>query len=164
MSVFMSVEGTVTEIKPISIGRERRNECCTLMMSIRGERQEITNFIVDNDTYFINNAGIQPGDRVTAFYDSSLATPAIYPPQYRAVVIAKKMRGREVVVDTFDRFRINSDGSLRLNITDRTDIIMRNGQKFLCDIANRYVAVVYNGDARGYPAEVIPYEIIVLCR
>jgi len=163
VSKFVSVEGIVTSIEPIQTGRNRQNNCCVLMISVRNENRGVTNFIVDNDTYFIDNVTVAKGDRITAFYDSSLMVPLIYPPQYRAVVVAKQARNRSVKVDSFDRNLVSSDGSLKLNIAPSTKIRMRNNQYYLCDIVGKNVAVVYSATTRSYPAITTPSEIIVLC-
>lgn len=163
MSKFASVEGIVTSIEPVQTGRNRQNDCCVLMISVRNENRGVTNFIADNDTYFIDNIALVKGDRITAFYDSSLPVPLIYPPQYRAVVIAKQARNRNVKVDSFDKDLVSSDGSLKLNIAQSTKIMMRNNQYYLCDITGKNVAVVYSATTRSYPAVTTPSEIIVLC-
>lgn len=164
MSKFISVEGTITSIEPIQTGRSRQNDCCVLMITVRNESSRgVTNFIVDNDTYFIDNIAVVKGDRIMAFYDSSLMVPMIYPPQYRAVVVAKQARNRNIKVDSFDKELISSDGSLKLNIAPSTKIIMRNNQYYLCDITGKNAAVVYSATTRSYPAITTPSEIIVLC-
>ncbi len=163
MSKFISVEGTITSIEPIQTGRNRQNDCCLLMIAVRDENRGVTNFVVDNDTYFIDNVAVVKGDRIMAFYDSSLPVPLIYPPQYRAVAVAKQMRGRSVKVDSFDKDFVSSDGGLKLNIAPSTRIVMRNNQYYLCDIAGKNAAVVYSVTTKSYPAVTTPSEIIVLC-
>lgn len=163
MSKFIAIEGIITSIEPVQTGRNRQNDCCVLMIAVRNENRGVTNFIIDNDTYFIDNVSVVKGDRVIAFYDSSLPVPLIYPPQYRAVVVAKQQRNRSVKVDSFNKDMVSSDGSLKLNITPSTKVIMRNNQYYLCNITGKNVAVVYSATTRSFPGITTPSEIIVLC-
>ncbi|PKM62197.1 MAG: hypothetical protein CVU97_06320 [Firmicutes bacterium HGW-Firmicutes-21] len=164
MSTYVPIEGVITEIEPIRFGRDRPDNCCMLMMSVRGARGSIVNFIVDTNTYFIDNFTARRGDRIIAFYDSSLATPAIYPPQYRAVAVARQVANRFIIIDSFNRNFMNSGGSIRVNIGQGTRIIMTNNQTFLCDIVGRDVIVVYSIATFIFPAIINPNQIIVLCR
>ena len=164
MSTFVSVEGTVTDIIPLSIGIGTQDECCIMIMSVRGTNGNTVDFVVDSDTYFIDNANIRRGESIIAFYDSDVPTITIFPPQYRAVVVSRLMSNRFVAVTSFNRFMVSSDGTMRLNISTATRIIMRNGQSFRCDIADKNVAVVYSVSTRSFPAMITPSEIIVLCR
>lgn len=164
VSAYVSAEGLITNIEPIRLGNERQDDCCNLIMSVRTENRNVINFIVDINTYFIDNENMKKGDTAIFFYDSSLITPMIYPPQFRAVVAAKQIKNRFIKVGKFNQNLVSSDGSIRLNITPSTRIILINGQTFLCDIPNRNVAVVYTASSRSFPAVVNPSQIIVLCR
>lgn len=164
MSLFVSVEGVITSIEPIRTEINRQENCCTLMISVRTVNRNVINFFVDNDTYFIDNVKVQRGDKIIGFYDSSLPVPMIYPPQYRAVVISYQMRNRFVKVGRFNRELLIDDGSVRLNISPTTNIIMRNGQSFFCNISGHDAVVVYTISTRSYPGIITPIEIIVLCK
>lgn len=160
----MPVEGIITNIEPIRTGRDRQENCCNLMITVRTENRNVVNFVVDNDTYFIDHVNVKRGDAITAFYDANLMTIMIYPPQYRAVVIARQMRARFVKVGKFNRELVSDDGSVRLNISDNTKIIMRNGQRFLCNIEGHNAAVVYSVSTRSFPAVITPLQIVILCK
>jgi hypothetical protein len=100
---------------------------------------------------------------VTGFYDGDAPVPLIFLPQYAAIVMAKDAPGQNVFVDFFDRQLISSDGSLRLNISQDTRILLENGQLFNRNPANRYLIVVYGATTRSIPAQTTPTQIIVMC-
>jgi hypothetical protein len=87
----------------------------------------------------------------------------IFPPQYRALIIAKDSNVRSVKVDYFDNDLVSSDGQLKLNITDKTKIVLRNGQAFSKSPANRNLIVIYDVSTKSIPAQTTPSEIIIWC-
>ena len=87
MSSYLSVSGVITRIQPLT-GVNSSQYGCTLNMSIRSLQQGEVNFTVTGDTYVVDNTTLHPGDQVTVFYDGNAPAPLIYPPQYKAVVIA----------------------------------------------------------------------------
>jgi hypothetical protein len=52
------------------------------------------------------------GDRITGFYDANAPVPFIFPPQYRALVMAKDNPYQNVKVDYFNSQFVSNDGSL----------------------------------------------------
>lgn len=163
MRIYEPVEGIISNIEPIRTGKNRQEDCCNLFITLQLDNRSIANFTIDNTTYFIDQVNVKKGDSVTAFYDSRLPVIMIYPPQYRAVVIARRTRNRFVTVAKFNRELVSDDGSIRLNISDKTRIVMRNGQSFLCGIEGKHAAVVYSVSTKSYPAVTSPSEVIVLC-
>lgn len=162
MKEFLSVEGIVTGIEVMETSVNDRS-ACTLFMSVRGRRDDYFNLVVSANTYFVDHVNIRPGDHIVAFYDALAPMPLIYPPQYRAIVIGIKSRRETIKVAYFNRDLISSDNSLRLNIGDRTEILLENGQTFLGNIANRNLVVVYGVSTKSIPAITTPYQIVVLC-
>lgn len=162
MSTFIPVTGTVISIETFQ-NFTNDNSACTLLIGVRGRGQELTYFTVDLDTYFINNVTIRRGDSITAFYDSSLPVVLIFPPRYRAVVIAKNSRNQFVKVDYFDNDLVSSDNELKLNISPQTRILLTNNQTYLGSIENRNLVVVYSFTTRSIPAITTPSQVIVLC-
>ena len=65
------------------------NNCCELQVTIRNN-DGIHNFIVGPDTYVAGQSRLRPGMPVTAFYDTSLPIPLIFPPRYQAVIISRR--------------------------------------------------------------------------
>lgn len=154
-SNYVPVTGTIINIS-------RGDDCCTQMMSLRTD-SGIVNFMVGTGTQIIDNRQLRSGMRVTAFYDSSLPVPLIFPPQYQAQIITMVGRNEQVMLNFFDRNLTSADNSLRLNISDDTMIRTMNGQNFTCNPANRVLLVYYSNTTRSIPPQTTPNRIIVLC-
>lgn len=153
---FIGIYGTITEIIPM------RSQCCNFMISLN-TNNGIVNFVVSADTYVIDQVTLRPGMQVAAFYDSMAPVPLIYPPQYTALVIGR-IRGQEMItVNFFNRSLTAEDNSLRLNISNRTNITTTNGQRFTCPLGNRVLIVFYTNTTRSIPPQTTPNRIIVFC-
>lgn len=100
---------------------------------------------------------------MTGFYDADAPVPLIYPPQYRAIVMAKAHTDRFVSVSFFNSQLLSSDGNLKLNLSRQTEIVLENGQDFNGNPANRDLIVIYGATTRSIPAQTTPYKVIVLC-
>lgn len=160
---FLSFSGTVTMISEFSITANDVDGGCYQMFEVENSRGDLVNFVVEPDTYFVDHVMVSVGDRVTGFYDGDAPVPMIFPPQYRAIVMAKDSPRQDVKVDFFNRNLLSSDGSLKLNISRDTQILLENGQMFNRNPANRYLIVVYSATTRSIPAQTTPSQIIVLC-
>jgi len=119
--------------------------------------------VVEPGTYFVDHEVVSIGDSVTGFYDANAPVPLIFPPQYRAIVMAKNTPTHNVTVDFFNRQLVSSDGNLKLNISLDTQILLENGQLFNRNPANRNLIVVYGATTRSIPAQTTPSQIIVMC-
>lgn len=154
-SDFVPVKGTIVSV---SMG----TDCCEQMVSI-ATGEGIVNFIIGPETHVIDNRRLRPGMEVTAYYDSSLPVPMIFPPQYRAQIITA-LNGREqVLLSEFNNNLVASDGSLSLNIANHTVIRTINGQNFTCSPGNRTLLVYYTTTTRSIPPQTTPRKIVVLC-
>lgn len=162
MTIFQSFHGIITMVDDFMAGSRDRTGC-NKMISVEDIDRRTVNFVVMPSTYFVDHAMVRVGDAVTGFYDASAATPMIYPPQLRAIVMAKDTPSQDVKVDFFDRRLVSSDGTLRLNISPSTQILLENGQIFTGDISNRNLIVVYGFTTRSIPAQTTPDKIIVMC-
>jgi hypothetical protein len=162
MPPFISIEGVVTSIEPFMTSTYDQS-CCTLLIGIRSPRQGYVYFIVDLNTYFVCHVTIQKGDHIIAFYDPLVPVPLIYPPRYRAVVIAKYSREYFVTVDYFDEMLISSNHQLKLMPSPVTKLLLPNSQAFLGCIKNRNLVVLYFATTKSIPAITTPMEVIVLC-
>lgn len=160
---FASFSGTVTMIEDFYTGQNDSSIGCYKMMSLENMDMGIVNFIISPETYFVNHSVIELGDKVTGFYDANAPVPLIYPPQYRAIVIAKNTESENVTVDYFNSELISSDGNLKLNIAPSTEVILTNDQIFNRYPGNRNLIVVYGPTTFSIPAQTTPYKIIVLC-
>ena len=162
MVIFESFRGIITMIDDFWT-ESKENEGCNKFISLEDENSNLVNFIVTPGTYFVDHVMVKVGDVVTGFYDANAPTPLIFPPQFRAIVMAKTNRNQNVKVDFFNRQLISRDGSLKLNISPSTQILLENGQKFTGNVANRNLIVVYGASTRSIPAQTTPDKIIVLC-
>jgi hypothetical protein len=139
------------------------SEGCYKMFSVNDESGRQVNFVVEPRTYFLDNAMVAVGDRVTGYYDANAPVPMIYPPQYRALVLVKESPYQNVKVDFFNSHLVSSDGMLKLNLSPNTRILLENGQAFTRSPANRNLIVVYRASTFSIPAQTTPDKIIVVC-
>lgn len=162
MPDFKSFNGIITMIEDFWTGSEGPDGC-TKLMTVEDINGGIVNFFVTPDTYFVDHATVAIGDMVIGFYDANVPVPLIYPPQYRAVVMARFAPYRNVKVDYFNEQLVSSDGTLKLNISPYTRVLLENNQIFTGDIASRNLIAVYGPTTRSIPAQTTPYKVIVMC-
>jgi len=163
MKYFGSFTGIITMISDFWTGNEQTSGCYKLMTIVDGYGG-IVNFVITPTTYFVDYEMLTVGDLVTGFYDATAPVPLIYPPQYEAIVMARVSPYRNVKVDFFNSQLISSDGTLKLNISPLTKVVLVNGQAFTENLENRNLTVVYGATTRSIPAQTTPYKIIILCR
>jgi hypothetical protein len=162
MATFGSFSGIITMISDFNTGDEATSGCYKLM-SVQNREGSIVNFVVEPATYFVDHVMMRVGDSVIGFYDANAPVPLIYPPQYRAIVMARLVSNQSVKVDYFNSQLVSSDGMLKLNISPFTQIIQENGQAFTGNPANRNLIVIYSVATMSIPAQTTPYRIIVMC-
>ncbi|WP_342599199.1 hypothetical protein MHB48_17735 [Psychrobacillus sp. FSL H8-0483] len=160
---FQSFQGTVTMISDFMIGQNGEGEGCYTLMSVANGNGGVVNFVVSPTTYFVDQAMVTVGDRVTGYYDANAPVPLIYPPQYQALVMVEDDANQNVKVGYFNGQLESSDGQLKLNISPYTQILLTNGQAFTKNPANRNLIVIYGPTTRSIPAQTTPYQIIVWC-
>lgn len=163
MREFQSFRGIVTMIEDFLISESGEGAGCYKLMTVQGGNGSIVNFVVSPDTYFVDHVMVRVGDMITGFYDGLAPTPMIYPPQFRAIVMAVDSQYRNVKVDYFDSNLLSSDKQLKLNIAPYTSRILMNDQWFTGNPANRELIVIYGPTTRSIPAQTTPYKIIVMC-
>ena len=163
MEQFQPFHGTITMIIDFWTGENEEGVGCYKLMSIENEYGTLVNFVVTPTTYFIDHVMVTPGDMVTGFYDAYAAVPLIFPPQFKAIVMARDTQYQNVKVAYFNSKLISSDNNLRLNISPYTRILLENGQSFSNNPANRNLIVVYGATTKSIPAQTTPYKIIVMC-
>lgn len=162
MAVFEPFSGIVTMIEDFFIGAGERPGCYKLI-SVENQEGNLVNFVVAPSTYFVNHVTVAMGDMVTGFYDVNAPVPLIFPPQYQAIVMAKATIYENVKVDYFNSQLISSDGTLKLNISPYTQLLLENDQLFTGNPGDRNLIVVYGPTTRSIPAQTTPYKIIVMC-
>lgn len=150
-------------ISDFIIGANSESDGCYKLISVEDGVGGIANFVVSPTTYFVDQAMVAVGDRVTGYYDANAPVPLIYPPQYRALVIVKHTPSQNVKVDYFDSQLVSSDGQLKLNLSPYTQILLQNGQAFSKNIGNRNLIVIYGPATKSLPAQTTPFKIVVWC-
>lgn len=163
MTNFQSFYGVVTMINDFLIDQTSEKDGCYKLISVEDGNGSLVNFVVEPCTYFVNQEIVTAGDMVTGFYDADAPVPLIFPPQFRAIVMAKDTKFTNVKVAYFNNQLVSSDNTLKLNIAPYTQILLRNGQPFTRNPANRNLIVIYGPTTRSIPAQTTPYKIIVLC-
>lgn len=162
MSQFVPIEGTITAITPFQTSSNDRS-ACTLLFTIQNSRREIFRMVVDPSTYILNQTQFRRGDSVIAFYDQMVPVPLIFPPQYRAVAMVRPRPNQSVALDFFNRNLLNSDNTLRLNRALTTNVRLQNGQRFMGNLGNQLLLVIYSASTRSIPAQTTPSTIVVFC-
>ena len=132
------------------------------MVTLRVENG-VVNFMVSSETLVVECRQLEPGMRVAAFYDSSLAVPMIFPLQYQAQMITVLERNEQIALDYFNGAVLAQDNSLQLNIAEETRIETLNGQRFSCCIGGRTLLVYYTATTRSIPPQTTPGKIVVMC-
>lgn len=153
---FNSFSGNVTAIND-------QNSGCNKIISIIDRSGDIINFLVSPDTYFVDQEIVRAGDFITGYYDGNAPVALIFPAQYQTLIIVKYNPNQNVKVDYFNSQLISSDGQLKLNNLPYTQIILKNGQLFTYNPANRNLIVIYGTSSRSIPAQTTPTKIIVWC-
>lgn len=161
MSSYLSVSGVITRIQPLT-GVNSSQFGCTLNMSIRSTQQGEVNFTLNGDTYVVDNTTLRPGDQVTVFYDGNAPAPLIYPPQYKAVVIAVSTYYQYYLGEFYNNF-VSTDGTLQLNSMASLNAYLPNGQIYSGALAGKTVLIEYTTSTRSIPAQTTPNRIIVFC-
>lgn len=166
MSQYTPTSGTILQINwqstdPAEIG-------CTLNLTLQSMDQGIIHIIVSGSTYVVNNRQLQIGDQITCFYSTFAPVPLIYPPQYQAAVIVHTPSGSYAALDYFVQIPYNSqltnsDDTLRLNLSSRTQLLLPNGQPFGGALPGKLLLVLYRATTRSIPAQTTPQKIIVFC-
>ena len=163
MIKFNSFHGTVTKISDYMIGATDKSGGCYKLMSVEDGQGSLVNFVISPTTYFVDQAMVAVGDRVSGYYDLNTPVVLIYPPQYQALVMVKESQYQSVKVDYFNDQLLSSDGQLKLNLSPYTQVLLTNGQLFSGMPVNRNLIVQYGPTTKSIPAQTTPFKIIVWC-
>lgn len=159
---FNYFSGVVRKISDFMIKNDDASGCYKLM-TVQNRDGSIVNFMISPSTYFVEHAKVSEGDMITGYYNADEPVPLIYPAQFRAIVIVKNMQNLNVKVDYFDNRLLSSDGTLKLNLSLQTEIVLTNNQEFLNNPANHNLVVLFGPTTRSIPAQTTPFKIVVLC-
>lgn len=154
--VFIPVSGVIENVT------SDPSDCCRFTVTLRSQ-DIITNIIITADTYVIKEIRLRRGLYVTAFYDSSVPVPLIYPAQYEAVVIGQHRPNEFMAFGYYDENLTAADNSLQLNLGITTSITTCNGQTYACSPAGKLLIVYYSVTTFSLPPQTTPHKIIVMC-
>ena len=133
------------------------------MVWLENEAEEQATFVITADTIVYNDIEIKKDAEITGIYNLNAPMLMIYPPQYNVKVVYSAPKDSSVKVDLFDDELVSSDGTLKLNITDKTAIVLEDGTKADKDvIKNRTLIVEYSTATKSIPAIAVPSKITVL--
>lgn len=159
-TVYLSVTGVITQLMPAaSMGYGE----CTQMITVENEEGGVASFFIDNTTCIVDFAPLAEGMQVQVFYNGNLPSPAIYPPQFMAAVVAPVVDGQQVFVGYFNQNLLAADQSLKLNLSAATEVITCNNQVFTGRPGGHMLVVIYSFTTRSIPPQTTPERVIVLC-
>ena len=138
-SVLTPVYGVIQNISP------SQNQCCDSMITLLTSNG-IVRFAAGTDTFVIDSARLSPGMSVAAFYDANLPVPLIFPPQYQAVIIARRRQNENVAAGFFNRNLVAA------------------GLPFECSPGGQYLVAFYTATTRSIPPQTTPRRVVVFCR
>lgn len=161
MTRYTPVYGTISSITPLKTSALDRS--CSILISVMSQSLGQVNFVVNPNTYVLGQHTFEEGDPIIAIYDTSAPVPLIYPPQFTAVILAKNDDGFQAMFDFFNEDLLNTDETLKLNISDTTKVLLPNGQTFFYNPGNHYLLVLYLFTTRSVPSITTPQSVIVFC-
>ena len=162
MNAYPSISGTVRTVTSLQDTGSSMN-FCSFLLDLQTAGGPVSLLLTSN-TFVQGCEPLMLGDSITAFYDPDAPMVLIYPPRYTALAIAKTGQGVQAVLDVFDQELMNSDGTLRLNPDQNTQIRTPNGQRIQTIPGDSFLLVLYSSSTRSIPAITVPQEITVFCQ
>lgn len=164
---FGTYTGIVKEVT------ERENK--SLFVELESETAGPSNFVITKDVYRVDNVEIKKGQTLIGFYENNRPMIMIYPPQYNVSIVAEIKDNLFVEADKFDKDLVNMDNSLKLNISEDTEIVWENGtqiswvkapttEELAAALGERRLVVFYDITTKSIPAQTTPKKIIVLSK
>jgi hypothetical protein len=141
------------------------NESKALLVLLENEEGGQASFIVDQATHMLTKNELKEGSRATGYFRNNLPMALIYPPRYNALLLAVDIpQGQFIKVAQFDDELISDDNTLKLNIGEKTAIVLFDGENAPEDLelGGLRLAVFYKASTRSIPAITTPERIIVL--
>ncbi|MCR2805495.1 copper amine oxidase N-terminal domain-containing protein [Paenibacillus soyae] len=155
-AAFASVTGTIQEIAE----PEQEDASYQQFITVETQEGETIHLTISEQAYVDEKLAV--GAEIIAFYDANAPMLMIYPPRYDVEAVALVKDDRSVMVDRFDETLLNSDGSLKLNVTDETKVVTQDGAAFEGDLTDRKLFVEYQAVQLSYPGQTTPTRIVVL--
>jgi hypothetical protein len=156
--VFIKITGTIEEVDV----REDVN-----YYSIK-EEENTYRLAVTADTLVFDNTGkrveLKEGDKVIAHTYANKPMLLIYPPQYspEVVIVVTETMGT-AAVGTFDKNLLDADLSLKLNVSEETELSSLSDKEVkIADLAENNLLVFYTITTRSIPAQTSPHKVVVL--
>ncbi len=170
-SKYIQYMGKITEVF-----KSEGNLSVTVDAKDKGNMNDRIRFNISKDTLVlsdktqdsIDTEKLKQGINVDAFYAANGPMASSMPPMTnaRAIVIreADQADRREIKIDTFDKDLVSSDNFLKLNITDETVIVDKDGKKVTQeDIVDKELMVFYGPMmTKSIPAQSNAAKIILL--
>ncbi|HJF30570.1 MAG TPA: copper amine oxidase N-terminal domain-containing protein [Sporosarcina psychrophila] len=156
--VFIKIAGTIDNV-------DVRDNATYYTMKDGGN---INVLAVTADTLVFDNTGkkveLKKGDKVEAHTFANKPMLAIYPPQYSPeVVIVKTEAMGEATVGTFDKDLLDANLSLKLNVSEETELSSLSGKEVkITDLADQNLLVFYTITTMSIPAQTPPSKVVVL--
>lgn len=160
---YTTFYGVVTAIEPYE-GMNRRNSGCSQLVTLEDEEGMVVQFIVTPATYVVDGVTLYEGMQTVMFYDTNAPAVLIYPPRYRAEIVAQNVPDVNIAAGFFDRNLTNADQTLKLNVASSTVTVTANNQTFTGNVGGRSLIVFYGATTRSIPAQTTPDKIIVMCQ
>lgn len=162
---YFSFTGTVNEIEKI--------DDVITKVYLENEDGTQAHFILNENTYYADNAKIEKGSKITGYYESGRPMILIYPPQYTIDIVLPVYKDGFRKVDKFDSDLLSMDKQLKLNISEDTKIVWENNteinwikqptsEELETILSNRKMIVYYDFTTKSIPAQTTPNKIIVL--
>jgi hypothetical protein len=156
--VFIKITGTIESVDV----REKAR-----YYSIK-EGENTNTLVVTADTLVFDNTGkkveLKKGDKIMAHSYANKPMPLIYPAQYSPEIVIVETEAMGIAaVGTFDKNLLDANLSLKLHISEETELSSVSGKKVkVADLAEKNSLVFYTITTRSIPAQTTPHKVVVL--
>lgn len=159
---FMEFSGLITDVK-------KDKEFLTLIVENKDKSLEM-HFPLSDKVLLFNSDSTEAFDKdklvkgltITAYYDKNKPMLMIYPPRItpEIIVVNGKNMG-QVKVSKFNDQYVSLDNELKLNISDETILLNKQGDKIKKEkLQGKELIVFYDISTRSIPAQTTPKKII----
>jgi hypothetical protein len=167
MSDYIAFKGTIEKV----INSDNKTSILVKRETSEGEDIALFNFtdkvlLLDQKSQdLVKYDSFQEGTSVTAYYRRDTIMTMIYPPNITpsVIVVNSSEKASSIEVSKFDDNLLNSEALLKLNVSDKTTIMYKDGIKAeKADLANKDLVVFYNFMTKSLPAQTTPEKIIII--
>ncbi|QEY21795.1 hypothetical protein D0S48_14555 [Psychrobacillus sp. AK 1817] len=166
-SNFMKFSGTIKEVS-------KNNKEVTLTVETNEKEPQISILVLNKDVIALNSAStkaisiesFKKGMKIDAYYDKNKPMILIYPPRISPeIIVAHEEKSGLVKVSKFDEQFVSLDKELKLQITNKTELVDEKGKKISKnDLTNKELIVFYsspkNNQKLTTPSKIIALEYI----